>query len=178
MFSGQLTTPDRFSYHTGRAEAADNSLSAPPLNFNGRRAAADNLSAHHQCHTGMSNCFLYYSCFSWFRNKCIRHRRSKLTGAKSSITRCLFITWSQMRERDDVSNDASASHRNFFWIISALILKLRLSKHQSVLQKRCSNSTKKEILRLRRGSDELANHDKCCRLSNTCHDSEEKNLPP
>src|SRR6218665_2665784 len=47
MFSGQLTTPDRFSYHTGRA-AADN-LWAPPPTFVDRRAAADNLSARRPC---------------------------------------------------------------------------------------------------------------------------------
>jgi len=38
MFSGQLTTPDRFSYHTGRA-AADESWT-PPAIFDGRCAAA------------------------------------------------------------------------------------------------------------------------------------------
>src|SRR6218665_3069720 len=48
MLSGQLTTPDRFSYHTGRA-TADNMWASPPT-FVDRRAAADNLSARRRCH--------------------------------------------------------------------------------------------------------------------------------
>ena len=52
MFSGELITPDRLSYHTGPRHAAvvDN-LWAPLATFVDRRAdaAADNLSARHCC---------------------------------------------------------------------------------------------------------------------------------
>src|SRR6218665_3447943 len=95
MFSGQLTTPDRFSYHTDY-------LWAPPPTFVDRRAAvtaADNLTARRRCHCCCVLISLLFSMTKKGHQKILRIERNFL-GYVANFSAAAAAIWDRQADQN------------------------------------------------------------------------------